>query len=144
MMTPARLPFVAAAMLAAALSAPAARAEDPDASAWQAVISSQIQAFRDHDAPTAFSFAGAKFQTDFPSAQAFFDTIVSSGYAPIMDSKSHTFGDYQMSGDSSVVQEVTLSGNDQALYEAFYALSDEPDGWRVEGVILQKREGVGI
>jgi hypothetical protein len=122
----------------------AGRADDAVASGWQEVISGQIQAFREHDAATAFSYAGAPFQTSFPSAEVFFEAIVGSGYAPIMDSRSHTFGAYQMMGEGSVMQEVTLFGNDQSLYEAFYALDDEPDGWRVEGVILKKREGVGI
>jgi hypothetical protein len=108
------------------------------------VITSQIEAFRNHDAAGAFSFAGAPFQTSFPSAQLFFDAIVGAGYAPIMESRSHSFGAYTMMDAASVMQEVTLLGNDQGLYEAFYSLEKEPQGWRVEGVILQKREGLGI
>ncbi len=118
----------------------------PEVSAapWQAVITSQIQAFRDHDAPVAFSYAGAGFQVSYPSAQAFFDAIITSGYAPIMESKSHSFGAYEMVGDKGVVQEVRFTGLDQSLYRAVYQLTEEETGWRVQGVQLIKEAGVAI
>jgi hypothetical protein len=111
---------------------------------WQDVISSQIQAFRDHDAPAAFSYAGAGFQTSFPNAETFFNAIVTSGYAPIMDSVSHSFGAFQMVGQIGVIQEVKLVGRDQAIYEAIYQLTEEPVGWRVQGVQLVKQQGIAI
>jgi len=111
---------------------------------WQEVISGQIQAFRDHDAPVAFSYAGAGFQVTYPTAEAFFEAIVTSGYAPIMDSKSHSFGPYEMVGDIGVVQEVRFTGLDQSLYRAVYQLTEEPEGWRVQGVQLIKEAGIAI
>jgi hypothetical protein len=111
---------------------------------WQDVISGQIQAFRDHDAPVAFSFAGAGFQVTYPSAEAFFNAIVTSGYAPIMESKSHSFGPYEMVGEMGVVQEVRFTGLDQSLYRAVYQLTKEPEGWRVQGVQLVKEAGIAI
>lgn len=111
---------------------------------WQGVITSQIEAFRAKDAPGAFQYAGSGFQRVFSSAQVFFDTIISAGYAPIMESRSHSFGRFMMFGDKAVLQEVRLVGNDQTLYEAFYQLTEEADGWRVQGVQLLKRSGVGI
>ncbi len=111
---------------------------------WQAVITSQIEAFRAKDAPAAFLYAGAGFQVAFPTAEAFFSAIVGAGYAPIMESRSHTFGKFQKMGDKAVVQEVKLVGNDQSLYEAFYQLAEEPNGWRVQGVQLLKQAGMGI
>lgn len=139
-----RSTWLAAAIFAAAVPMSQASADEAQTPAWQQVISSQIEAFRDKDAVAAFSYAVAKFQADFPSAQAFFDAIVGEGYAPIMESRSHSFGAFQMVGDSSVLQEVTLMGTDQGLYQAIYQLDDEPNGWRVEGVVLQKAQGVGI
>jgi len=131
------------------LAAVPLRAEDTTTAApptetatpWQDVITSQIQAFRDHDAPAAFSYAGAGFQTSFPDAITFFNAIVTSGYAPIMESVSHSFGQFQMIGEDGVIQEVKLVGNDQAIYEAIYQLTEEPAGWRVQGVQLMKRAG---
>ena len=120
----------------------AARAED--AAPWQDVITSQVQAFRDHDAPAALSFAGQGFQTRFKSAEEFFVTIMGSGYAPIMQSRSHSFGPFQKIDDKTVAQQVRFSGADQRLYEAIYVLVEEEAGWRVQGVQLAKTAAVGI
>jgi hypothetical protein len=111
---------------------------------WQEVISNQIRAFREHDAPGAFMYAGAGFQVSFPSAEAFFNAIVTSGYAPIMESVSHSFGAYRMLSPAVVIQEVRLVGKDQALYGAVYRLSEEEAGWRVQGVQLYRQQGVAI
>ena len=111
---------------------------------WQSVITSQIEAFRTRDAAAAFSYAGAGFQVTFPSAEAFFNAIVAAGYAPIMESRSHSFGRFQKLGDKAVVQEVKFVGNDQSLYGAIYMLAEEANGWRVQGVQLAKQAGVGI
>jgi hypothetical protein len=111
---------------------------------WQSVITSQIEAFRAKDAPGAFQYAGAGFQVAFPTAEAFFSAIVGAGYAPIMESRSHSFGKFQKMGDKVVVQEVKLVGNDLSLYEAFYQLAEEENGWRVQGVQLLKQPGIGI
>jgi hypothetical protein len=111
---------------------------------WQDIITGQIQAFRDHDATVAFGYAGAKFQATFPSAQVFFDAIVGAGYRPIMESRSHSFGTFQKSGKAAVVQEVRLTGNDQALYTAIFVLEEEPGGWRIEAVLLERSQGVAV
>ena len=135
-----------AGLVTASLLAVPARAEDAavGAEAWQGVITSQIEAFRHKDAPGAFQYASAAFQTSFPSAEAFFVAIVASGYAPIMESRSHSFGEYQKLGETSVLQEVKFVGNDQSLYEAFYQLTEESAGWRVQGVQLLKQPRLGI
>jgi hypothetical protein len=119
-------------------------AAPPVETPWQEVISSQIQAFREHDAPGAFMYAGAGFQVSFPSAEAFFNAIVSSGYAPIMESVSHSFGEYRLVGPAAVIQEVRLVGKGQELYGALYRLSEEEAGWRVQAVQLYRQPGVAI
>ena len=124
----------------AAMAAPAVVAVEP----WQEVITSQIEAFRHKDAKDALKWAGAGFQVAFPTPEAFFVAIISSGYAPIMESRSHSFGTFEKMGDKVVVQEVKLMGTDQSLYEAFYQLAEEPDGWRVQGVQLVKQNAIGI
>ena len=111
---------------------------------WQAVITSQIEAFRAKDAPGAFRFASAYFQSNFSSAETFFVSIIGSGYAPIMESRSHSFGAFRRVDENVVVQEVKLVGTDQSLYEAFYQLGQEEAGWRVQGVQLVKQPGLGI
>jgi hypothetical protein len=111
---------------------------------WQEVISSQIQAFRDRDAPGAFMYAGAAFHVQFPNAETFFEIIMGSGYSPIMDSTSHSFGEYRMVGTDGVIQQVRLTGNNQELYGALYQLTEEEGGWRVQGVQLYREQGVAI
>lgn len=127
-----------------AAAVPALAQEEPPPAPWQEVISAQIQAFRDHDAPAAFSFAGAGFQVAFQNPEIFFETIVRSGYAPIMDSVSHSFGRFQRIGARGVVQEVRFVGKDQDLHSAVYQLTEEDAGWRVQGVQLVRQSGVAI
>ena len=127
------------------VSAPV-RADDaaPSATEWQAVIASQIQAFRNHDAPGALSFAGEEFHKAYADPKDFFIAIISSGYSPIMESQSQTFGDFQMIGTDKVLQEVKLTGTDHETFEAIYQLSKEAGGWRVHGVQLMRTPGLGV
>lgn len=120
--------------------APAIVAVEP----WQDAITSQIEAFRHKDAKNALKWAGAGFQAAFPTPEAFFVAIIGSGYAPIMESRSHSFGTFEKLSDKAVVQEVKFVGTDQSLYEAFYQLAEEPEGWRVQGVQLIKQNAIGI
>ena len=123
-----------------------ARADDPAPSPteWQAVIAGQIQAFRMHDAPGALSFAGDEFKARFVDPQEFVAMIVGSGYGPIIESRSQTFGEFKLIEPGQVVQEVKLTGNDQSIYEVFYVLGKESGAWRVHGVQLAKTQGLGV
>ena len=118
---------------------------DPSPIEWQAAIAGQILAFRNHDAPGALSFAAAQFHKTFDDdPTGFFIAIIGSGYAPIMQSTSQTFGPYKLLAPDQVLQDVKLMGSDQAIYEAIYMLSKEDGGWRVNGVQLQKTNAVGV
>lgn len=141
-----RLWIVSLSMTMVALVAPLSGEEVTPAppTEWQKVITSQIQAFRDQDAPRAFSYAGIGFQATFPNAETYFVAIIQSGYAPIMDSLSHRFGEFRMLGDMGVVQQVKFVGNNQQLYDAVYQLTQETGGWRVQGVYLMAPNGVSI
>jgi hypothetical protein len=120
------------------------RAEDVAVPEWQATVTGQIEAFRAHDAPGAFVFASAPFHTAFPSAEAFFVAIIGSGYGPIMESVSHSFGEFTQLNENAVAQEVMFTGKDLSRYEAIYVLTQEADGWRVSGVQLAKTPGLSI
>ena len=91
--------FTAFALFGALAQAQDAAAPGATIEPWQSVITSQIEAFRAKDAPGAFQYAGAGFQVAFPTAEAFFGAIVGAGYAPIMESRSHTFGKFEKMGD---------------------------------------------
>lgn len=139
-----RLVFLALAVVALATPV-GAQSKPADPAAWQDVITHQIQAFRDQDAPGAFSDAGLMFQAAFPSPEAFFLAIINGGYGPIMESTSHSFGDFRLSDDLGVVQQVRLVGKSQEIYDAIYQLREEEEGvWRVQGVILQKLAAIGV
>ena len=135
--------LLACAMMVALLL-PAAAQDDP--APWQATVTGQIEAFRAQDGAKALTFAGEGFRTQFEGQpDAFYAAIIATGYQPIVDSRSHTFGEFNKISDTLVVQVVKLVGPDQGLYEALYQLGEEPDeGWRVLGVVLKKEEGVGI
>jgi hypothetical protein len=113
-------------------------------SGWQDTITAQVEAFRNRDAPAAFSYAALGFQAIFPTAEAFFQSIIGSGYAPIMESRSHSFGAFQKLSDTVVNQEVRFVGLDQSLYSAIYQLGREEEGWRVRAVQLSQAQGMGI
>jgi hypothetical protein len=140
-----RIWFAVAIIAVVGLATPISAQDAPvSAAPWQDVISSQIQAFRDHDAPAALSFAGKGFHAAFASPEAFFVSIIGSGYAPIMESRSHSFGDFRMLDDKSVAQQVRFVGTNQQLYEAVYILTEEAAGWRVQAVQLAATQAVGI
>lgn len=111
---------------------------------WQATITGQIEAFRTHDAPGALSYAAAVFHQAYPDPKDFFIAIISSGYAPIMESTSESFGPYELLQPDQVMQDVKLMGKDQVIYDAIYSLTKEEGGWRVSGVQLQKTQAVGV
>ncbi len=125
------------------LIVPAAAQEAAPAD-WQTVITGQIEAFREHDSAAALSFAGASFKQGFGDPEAFYRAIEGMGYAPLMTSRAHSFGVYELVAPNVVMQAVSFTGDDQALYEAIYQLNLETDGWRVAGVQMVKKPGIGV
>ena len=124
-----------------------ARAQTPAASdeaAWQAVISGQIEAFRTGDATGAFGYAAAGFKLSFPDAETFYAVILGTGYAPIAQSSTHSFGRFQQVNEAQVMQVVRLVGAEDGRFDALYQLVLEPEGWRVQGVQLQKSTAIDI
>jgi hypothetical protein len=134
---------LALALTVAMLSPAAAQTED---AAWQAIVTGQIEAFRAKDEAAALSYAGEAFRAQFEGRpEAFYMAIVATGYRPVVESRSHSFGAFTKVSDTVVMQVVKLVGPDQGLYEALYQLVDEPgEGWRVLGVALRKGPGLGI
>lgn len=118
----------------------------PEDAPWQAVVTGQIEAFRAGDGVAALGFAGEGFRTQFEDRpEAFVAAIAASGYGPIVESRSHSFGTFNKVSDISVLQAVTFVGPDQSLHEAVYQLADEPgQGWRVQGVVLRRQAGLSV
>ena len=136
--------WLAVAMMLVGLLAPAWGQDD--AAPWQATVSGQIEAFRAADGAAALAFAGEGFRTQFAGQpEAFHAAILASGYGPIAESRSHSFGNFNRIGETGVLQVVKFVGNDQSLHEAVYQLVDEPgEGWRIQGVVMRRAAGIGI
>lgn len=115
-----------------------------DPSGWQSSITAQIEAFREKNAEGALEYAGVSFKLRYRDADDFYAAIRRSGYQPIIESRSHEFGPFTLGEDAIALQVVELVGPDQGLYSALYQLAEEPEGWRVQSVILRKKPGIGI
>ena len=134
----------ALAMMLVAFAMPASA--QTDEAPWQASVTGQIEAFRAGDGTAALTFAGESFRSQFDGQpEAFIAAIAASGYSAIVQSRSHSFGEFKKVSETSVLQVVKFVGPDQSLYEAMYQLADEDgEGWRVQGVALRKEAGIGI
>jgi len=125
------------------ISVPLACAAEPVDTA-QSIIQSQIEAFLNDDAETAYSFASPQIKGKFPDKNIFFD-MVKRGYAPVYRPGNFAFGRSKVEGDT-VVQEVLISGPDGKDWTALYFLVKQPDGtYKINGVqMLQQAPGPEI
>jgi Domain of unknown function (DUF4864) len=103
---------------------------------WQSVITKQIEAFRASDGAAALTCAGESFRKRFDKDPGeFYQFIANSDYSPIVKSSSHSFGEFKMDEDESIVlQIVSIVGRDQRVYKAIYEMTREAEGWKVQGV----------
>lgn len=120
-----------------------AQATDPAPDDWQSVIKGQIAAFHAGDGAKALSFASAQFRDGFEDPQAFLSAVAAWGYAPILTSRSESYGKFTLVAPDEVVQSVTILGPDMVVYLALYDLQKEADGWRVRAVQMTKTGGMG-
>jgi len=112
---------------------------------WRATVTAQIEAFRAGDGAAALNMASEAFRKQFTDPEVFLAAIKGLGYGPLVTSRSHTFGYFVQVNEHVVTQVVRLVGPDQSLYEATYQLGEEPGvGWRVQGVIMAKQQGIGV
>ncbi|MEO5807283.1 DUF4864 domain-containing protein [Devosia sp.] len=136
--------FAESAPATTATPAPSTPMDPATDAPWQAIVTSQIEAFRKGDGAAALEYASSVFKANFTDPDLFYTAILSGGYEPIVKSRSHSFGKFQKLSAQEVLQVVKFVGPDQSLYEALYQISKEADGWRINGVALQKQKGVGI
>jgi hypothetical protein len=125
--------------------APSQQQQGQKGSEWQSVITRQIEAFRAADGASALSCAGEAFRTEFKDPSQFYEFIAKSPYAPIVESRSHSFGEFKMAEDeSTVLQIVNFTGSDQRAYKAMYEMTREASGWKVQGVSRLITDSVAI
>lgn len=124
---------LAAVFLCLSLSSLATARADEPVDTVQGIIQSQITAFLNDDAKTAYSFASPSIRGRFPTEGAFFD-MVKKGYAPVYRPGNFAFGRSKVA-DGMVVQEVLISGPDGKDWTALYQLLRQQDGsYKINGV----------
>lgn len=134
-------------MVVGAVMLSPAWAQDVEAElAWRETVTGQIEALRDDDGVRALSYAGAVFRANYQAnPQQFAQDVARSGYGPIGESRSHSFGDFRELAPGVVLQAVEFVDAKGRVWEAVYQLADERDeGWRVQGVMLRSTPGLGI
>ena len=125
--------ILAAVFLCISLSPLAAARADEPVDTVQGIIQSQITAFLNDDAKTAYSFASPSIRGKFPTEGAFFD-MVKKGYAPVYRPGNFAFGRSKVA-DGMVVQEVLISGPDGKDWTALYQLLRQQVGsYKINGV----------
>lgn len=116
---------------------PPAWAEDkPDGAAFQAVITSQLDAIGRDDATTAQSFAAPGIKQKFPDAAQFLD-MVKRSYAPLVRPKSTHF---DAAGDTGLgpMEKVTIVDSSGVVWTAVYTFEQVDGQWRITGCALLK------
>jgi hypothetical protein len=132
--TPARL--AAAALLALLVTAhPGAAQDGADARAAESVVLRQLQAFRDDDYDTAYTFAAAVIRQAFDRAA--FERMVRTGYPEIARSAHAAVSRHETTVDDRRYVSVRILGANGVPIEATYELVREPAGWRISGVVTR-------
>jgi hypothetical protein len=136
--------FAAILMFALLVSVAVACAQDEpseaDSVATKSVIQDQLEAFRSHDLPRAYSHAAPNIRTIFPSVERF-STMVENGYGPIYSPQAYVFGRSRQQADE-IHQEVIITDENGKQWQAVYSLMrQDDDTWQITGVILNPYKG---
>ncbi len=127
--------FVASGAGAEAVIAAGDEPSEADWTSIQAVISSQLDAFKRDDADTAFSFASPAIQKQFHTPGEFM-RMVRTGYGAVYRPGTVRFLEhFVLSGQP--VQPLEIVTPDGLVVVAFYILERQPDGsWKIAGCAL--------
>ncbi len=113
-------------------------AGEAEIKAAQQSIEAQLRAFQAGDRVAAYSYAAPNITRMFPTADIFMN-MVETGYAPIGQPQSYSFGTVTEPAPGSIIQEMTIVGKDGRVFEANYTLELQPDGaFRITGVRLRE------
>ena len=115
---------------------------DGDRSAFQIIISTQVEAMRSGDGVKAFSFASPTLTKQFGTPETFME-MVRRGYQAVIDPQSLNFGPVTTELNGRPTQVVNILDKAGKRWTALYAFERQPDGtWRISGVTLKEVEGV--
>ena len=132
---------IALAFIAAVLAGPL-RAEEGPGDALERVIADQIAAFLADDFQTAFIFASPGIQRLFGTPERF-GKMVRQGYPMVWRPSGIRYLERRQIGDTwhQIVQITDAAGMTHVLD---YGLVRFGNGWRINGVRILERPGVGV
>lgn len=126
----------ALAVLATLLPLHAQSVSDAEATEFQRIITSQLNAFSADDGATAYGFAAPNIQRLFPTPEVFM-SMVQKGYAPVYRRQSYAFGRIGNEMGGQPTQHVTIIDANGKAWTALYAMERQPDGsWKISGCSL--------
>lgn len=129
------------AFLGAHLSVSAQGVSDAEATEFQRIITSQLNAFSADDGASAYAFAAPNIQRLFPSPEIFL-SMVKKGYAPVYRRQSYAFGKVGNEMGGQLTQHVTIIDANGKAWTALYAMERQPDGsWKISGCSLVEAPG---
>jgi len=113
-------------------------------SAFESIISRQIEAFRAGDGATAFSFASPSLQRMFQTPDNFI-AMVKRGYLAVYAPRRFSFPGTETDPQGRPVQLVEVVDGDGRVWTARYTFEQQPDGsWRIAAVTLEKAPGADV
>ena len=127
-----RLALAVAVSLSAALAAPAA-AELPGSDAIVETIQGQLNAFRDDDFATAFTYASPGIKGMFRTPERFGE-MVRSGYPMVWRPAEVRFLELRTHPPGGKVQRVMIIDKSGALHLLDYLMIQTEAGWQIAGV----------
>ncbi len=128
------------ALVLLCLAAAPLRADEPG-DGIRAVISDQIEAFRSGDFAQAFAFASDGIREMFVTPETF-ATMVERGYAMVIAPADVQYGALREDG-GALWQRVLVLDRAGAWHALDYRMTEEAGAWRISGVVLLDRPGVG-
>ena len=116
---------------------------DADKSAFQSIITGQIDAFQADDGARAYEFAAPMIRRIFPNPDMFM-AMVRKGYPQVYRPQSYRFGEAGYSASGRPTQRLTIVGPDGISYEAIYTMEQQPDGsWQINGCAIVRAPELG-
>lgn len=108
---------------------------DPTPPVVHELITDQLEAFENADAPRAWKHVAPVLRAQFRTAENFLQ-VVNTGYPPVVAPRKVTFGEYTVH-EGLPAQWLDLIARDGKPYKALYLLEQQPDGsWRTAGCLL--------
>jgi hypothetical protein len=106
-----------------------------DINAIRGLILAQIEAFRADDAERAFSFASPMIQQVFGTPAIFLD-MVRTHYHVVYRPRQVRFGELRRDGEFHAIQRAEFLDGEGQRRTAQYELNLTPNGWRINGCLL--------